>query len=75
LRNTALLIRWHALSGFAILDQDSMGVLFAVFVLCLVALIWTIIALKRHIRNHDVRGSEPLRLESNKNEDPLRNLD
>jgi len=51
-----------------------MGVLFAVFVLCLVALVWTIIALRRHIQNHDVRGSEPLRLEGKK-EDPLKNLE
>ena len=57
------------------LTLASMGVLFAVFVLSLVALIWTIIALRRHIKNHDAHGSEPLRLEGNKNEDPLRNLD
>jgi hypothetical protein len=52
-----------------------MGVLFAVFVLSLVALVWTIIALRRHIRDHDVRASEPLRLEGSQNDDPLRNLD
>ena len=52
-----------------------MGVLFAVFVLSLVALIWTVVALRRHIQNHDAQGSTLLRLEGNKNEDPLRNLD
>ncbi len=57
------------------LTLASMGVLFAVFVLSLVALIWTVIALRRHIHNHDVRGSEPLRLEGAKNDDPLKNLD
>jgi len=45
-----------------------MVVLVAVFVLCLVALVWTIIALRRHIRDHDVRGSEPLRLDARKDE-------
>jgi hypothetical protein len=53
----------------------SMSVLFAVFVLCLVALVWTVVALRRHIREHDAHGSEPLRLESKKNEDPLGNLE
>lgn len=57
------------------LTLASMGVLFAVFVLSLVALIWTVIALRRHIKNHDVRASEPLRLEGSKNEDALRNSD
>jgi hypothetical protein len=52
-----------------------MGVLFAVFVLSLVALIWTVIALRRHIQNHDVRGGGPLHLEGTKNEDPLKHLD
>jgi hypothetical protein len=52
-----------------------MGVLFAVFVLSLVALIWTVIALRRHIHNHDVRCSEPLSLEGAKHDDPLKNLD
>jgi hypothetical protein len=56
------------------LTLASMVVLLAVFVLSVVALIWTVIALRRHIQNHDSRGSEPLRLEGKK-EDPLRNLD
>lgn len=52
-----------------------MGVLFAVFVLCLVALVWTVIALRRHIQNHDARGSEPLRLDGGNHDDPLKNID
>lgn len=39
-----------------------MRALYAVFVLSLVALVWTIIAVRRHIRDHDARPSEPLRL-------------
>ncbi|HZD50755.1 MAG TPA: hypothetical protein VE178_18565 [Silvibacterium sp.] len=50
-----------------------MRVLFAVFVLSLLALVWTIIALRRHIRDHDTRGSEPLRLDGGKKDDALRN--
>jgi hypothetical protein len=56
------------------LEQVSMRVLFAVFVLSLAALVWTILAVRRHIRDHDRRDSEPLRLDS-KNDDPLRNLE
>ena len=52
-----------------------MVVLFVVFVLCLVALVWTIIALRRHIRDHGVRGSEPLHLENAGNEDQVGNVD
>jgi hypothetical protein len=51
-----------------------MRVLFVVFVLSLAALVWTILALRRHIRDHDTRGSEPLRLNSG-NDDPLKNLE
>lgn len=51
-----------------------MRVLFVVFVLSLVALVWTILAVRRHIRDHDKRGSEPLRLDSS-NDDALRNLE
>jgi hypothetical protein len=39
-----------------------MRVLYAVFVLSLVALVWTIIAVRRHIRDHDARPAEPLSL-------------
>jgi hypothetical protein len=52
-----------------------MRVLFVVFVLSLVALVWTIVALRRYIRNHDAHGSEPLSLEGSKNDDPLGNID
>jgi hypothetical protein len=60
--------------AFVILEQVSMRVLFAVFVLSLLALVWAILAVRRHIRDHDKRGSEPLRLDSS-NEDPLRNTE
>lgn len=36
-----------------------MRVLFAVFVLCLVALILTLTALWRHVRKHNAGNSEP----------------
>ena len=52
-----------------------MRVLFVVFVLSLAALVWTIIALRRHIRDHDKQGSKPLRLDSGKKDDPLKNLE
>jgi len=51
-----------------------MRVLVAVFVLSLAALVWTVLALRRHIRDHDKRGSEPLRLDR-ANDDPLRNVE
>ena len=51
-----------------------MRVLVVVFVLSLAALVWTILAVRRHIRDHDRRGSEPLRLDRSK-DDPLRNLE
>ena len=51
-----------------------MRVLIAVFVLSVAALVWTILAVRRHIKDHDRRGSEPLRLDS-KNDDPLRNIE
>jgi len=60
--------------AFGILEQVSMRVMFAVFVLSLAALVWTILAVRRHIRDHDKRGSEPLRL-NNRNEDPLKNIE
>jgi len=49
-----------------------MRVLFVVFVLSLLALVWTILAVRRHIRDHDKRDTEPLRLDKS-NEDPLKN--
>ena len=51
-----------------------MRVLVAVFVLSLAALVWTILAVRRHIRDHEMRGSEPLRLEGS-NDDPLKNVE
>lgn len=39
-----------------------MRVLFAVFVLCLAALILTLVALRWHVRKHDVPSGEPLPL-------------
>ncbi len=51
-----------------------MRVLFAVFVLSLAALVWTILAVRRHIRDHEKRDSEPLRLDKSK-DDPLRHLE
>jgi hypothetical protein len=60
--------------AFVILEQVSMRVLFAVFVLSLAALVWTILAVRRHIRDHEKRDSEPLRLDKGK-DDPLRNLE
>jgi hypothetical protein len=52
-----------------------MGVLVAVFVLSVLALVWTIIALRRHIRDHDVNGSEPLRLNGTGKDDALKNIE
>lgn len=60
--------------GFVILDQASMSVLYAVFVLSLVALVWTILAVTRHIRNHDSETRDPLHL-TNSNDDPLKHLE
>jgi len=50
-----------------------MRVLFAVFLLSLVALIWTLMALRRHIRNHDAQPCEPLNLTGTQSEDSLTN--
>jgi hypothetical protein len=65
--------KWRALFAFVILDSVSMRVLYAVFVLCLVAIVWTIVAVTRHIRNHGTQTSEPLHLTGGSNEDPLKN--
>lgn len=37
-----------------------MRVLFTVFVLCLAALIFTLMALRRHVRKHNAQAIEPL---------------
>ena len=51
-----------------------MRILFAVFVLSLAALVWTILAVRRHIKDHDRRSNEQLRRDS-RNDDPLRNTE
>jgi hypothetical protein len=48
-----------------------MSILYAVFVLSLVAIVWTILAVTRHIRNHDAETRDPLHLSSS-NDDPLK---
>ena len=48
-----------------------MRVMFVVFLLCLVALIVTLIALRRYIRNHDSQSGEPLQLAGAPQEDLL----
>ena len=53
----------------------SMRILYAVFVLSLVALVWTILALTRHIRDHDTHDSDPLHLTGSGNDDPLKDLE
>jgi hypothetical protein len=63
---------WHSTIAFVILEQVSMRVLVAVFVVSLAALVWTILAVRRHIKDHDRRGSEPLRLDRG-SDDRLRN--
>ncbi|HEX3471906.1 MAG TPA: hypothetical protein VHT28_12050 [Silvibacterium sp.] len=40
----------------------------------LVALVWTILALTRHIREHDTQTSDPLHL-TGSNDDPLKDLE
>ena len=65
-------VSWRSTIAFVILEQVSMRVLFVVFVLSLLALVWTILAVRRHIRDHDKRDTEPLRLDKS-NEDPLKN--
>jgi hypothetical protein len=57
--------------GFVILDLVSMSILYAVFVLSLVAIVWTILAVTRHIRNHDAEPRDPRHLSSS-NDDPLK---
>lgn len=49
-----------------------MRVLFVVFVLSLIALIWTLMAVRRHIRNHGARPGEPLHLAGTRQEDSLK---
>lgn len=65
---------WRFTIAFVILEQVSMRVLFFGFVFSLLVLVWTILAVRRHIRDHDKRGSEPLRLDKS-NDDPLKNAE
>ncbi|MFT4112980.1 hypothetical protein [Silvibacterium sp.] len=48
-----------------------MRLLYAVFVVSMIALIWAVLAVRRHIRNHDRQRTEALRLDTQKAEDPL----
>jgi hypothetical protein len=52
-----------------------MRVLFAVFVVSLVALIWTLMALRRHIRKHETPVGEPLPLPGVAGEDSSKQND
>ncbi|MFZ0663137.1 MAG: hypothetical protein WAM66_10630 [Acidobacteriaceae bacterium] len=52
-----------------------MRVLFAVFVLCLAALIFTLIAFKRHIRKHRAPSGDPLSTTGTPREDTLKQND
>lgn len=49
-----------------------MRVLFAVFVLSLVALVVVLMALRRHIRNHRASSGRPLDLAGTQQEDSLK---
>lgn len=49
-----------------------MRVLFAVFVLSLLALIFTLMALRRHVRNHRAHTGRPLDLAGTQQEDSLK---
>jgi len=60
--------------GFVILDLVSMSILYVVFVLSLVALVWTILAVRRHVRNHGTGTRDPLHLTSS-TDDPLKHLE
>ncbi len=52
-----------------------MRVLYVVFVLSMVALVWSAISIRRHIRNHDSQPADLLKLKRPKTEDPLKNAD
>jgi hypothetical protein len=52
-----------------------MRVLYVVFVLSMVALVWTVISVRRHIRDHDSHPADPLKLKGSKTEDPLKNIE
>jgi hypothetical protein len=52
-----------------------MRVLFVVFVLSLAALVWTLVALRQHIRKNDAQPGEPLHLPGMPQEDSLEQND
>jgi hypothetical protein len=52
-----------------------MRVLFLVFVLSLAALIWTLMALRRYIRNHGTQPGKILHLTGTQHEDSLKQND
>jgi hypothetical protein len=52
-----------------------MRVLFWVFILSLTALIWTLMALRSYIRNHDRQTGNPLQLTGAQPEDSLKQND
>lgn len=52
-----------------------MRVLYAVFLLSIVSLVWAILAVRRHIRNHDTQGIETLHLSPSKPDDSAQHLD
>jgi len=48
-----------------------MRVLFALFVLCIAALVFTLMAFRRHIRNHDAQPGDSLPSTGSAREDSL----
>lgn len=52
-----------------------MRLLYAAFVLSMVALVWAVISIRRHIRKHDSLPADPIMSKGSPNEDPLKNID
>ncbi|MBB6146620.1 hypothetical protein HNQ77_004599 [Silvibacterium bohemicum] len=52
-----------------------MRVLYVVFVLSVGALVWAVISVRRHIRNHDLQPADPLKLKGSKTEEPAKNAE
>ncbi|WP_164981641.1 hypothetical protein [Silvibacterium dinghuense] len=48
-----------------------MRLLYVVFVVSMIALIWAVLSVRRHIRDHDHQRADILRLGAKKEEDPL----
>src|SRR5690348_8439838 len=53
------------------LGRIAMRVLFVVFVLCIAALVFTLMAFRRHIRKHDPQPGDSLPLTGSAREDSL----